>query len=87
MQIEITHEKNPLMGWDVCIKVTVEDTEKIASVVTTINMIPRPREEFEPPTSVYTKTLERVGNFPGENTVQVVVTDQNNVQTNGVDSW
>ena len=87
MNIEITHNQDPLMGWDVSVKVAAEGTEKIAGVAVYVNMIRVVSVDFDPALSVYTKEMERVGQFPGENVVQVVVRDQNNVETSGEDSW
>jgi len=88
MKIDIAHSKNPLMGWDLTIKVTAEAAEKIATFEVLVNMSPaEPQENFDPPISVFTKRLERKGNYPGENTVQVIVHDQNNNETSAEDSW
>jgi len=87
MQIEISHSQDPLMGWNISVRVTADGGEKIAGVTIQVNMIRVVNDEFDSPLAVYSKQLSRAGQFPGENVVQVVARDQNNVETCGEDSW
>lgn len=86
MKINISHIKNTLIGWDINVKVDAEGAEKIAGVEVRVNGFP---EISDSPgnLSSWEQFLTQKGVFPGNNAVEVRVTDQNGNDTNAKQGW
>jgi hypothetical protein len=86
LKINISHTKNTLIGWDIDVKVDAEGTEKISDVEVRVNGFPEIRDS-PGNLSSWEQQLTQKGVFPGNNTVNVRVTDQNGNDTNAKQSW
>ena len=87
MKIEITHARNPLMDWDIGVKATAESNEKITYVEVRINDFADVDETEDDPVDSWEKQLLQKGVFPGDNTVLVLVRDQNGKQSLAKQEW
>jgi hypothetical protein len=87
MDIDIGHERNPLMGWDVTVVVNADKSEKITFVRIDVNGFPEVKESVDPPVNRWRKSLTQQGNFPGDNKVLVVATNGNGEQSSAEDQW
>jgi hypothetical protein len=83
----LSHTKDPLMGWDIAASAKVDKSEKIARARIIVNGSSEFDESFDPPLSSWSKTLTQLGDFPGNNTVQLIVTDDQGNDTVAEDSW
>jgi hypothetical protein len=81
------HAKNPAEGWDISATAKADAGEKILRVQVTVNGFSAYDEIFAPPISNWQEQLEQQGQFPGENTVQVIVTSDKGDDTISDDSW
>ena len=87
MKISITHTRDPLMNWDVSVSVDAEAGEKIANVNVDINHLSAAREPQAPPVDSWEKDFPRVGQYPGDNVMEVVVLDQTGNETRKKKQW
>ncbi len=87
MKIDITHARNPLMDWDIDVKATAEHDEKITYVEIRVNDFADVDEIEDDPVDSWEKQLIQKGVFPGDNTVLVVVRDQNGKDTRAQQEW
>jgi hypothetical protein len=87
MIAEISHQKNMAMGWDISVSVKPEAGQAISAVEVSVNGFNRLSENFHPPASQWQKTLIQQGQYPGENQVEVKVTDSKGTQTRSLDQW
>jgi hypothetical protein len=81
------HAKNPAEGWDISATAKADAGEKILRVQVTVNGFGAYDKIFAPPISNWQEQLEQQGQFPGENTVQVIVTSDKGDDTISDDSW
>jgi hypothetical protein len=87
MKIAITHAKNPLIGWNIDVKVNAEKQEKIAFVEIRVNGFPEVSETQGEPEDSWERQLTQQGVFPGDNKVEVLVRDQNSNDTRAKQAW
>ncbi len=87
MDIQITHAKNPLAGWDIDVTVAAEGKELIARVRIEVNGFPECDEVATPNARKWHKQLTQQGEYPGDNKVVVTVTDDQGQDTSAVDEW
>jgi hypothetical protein len=87
MNIDLSHVRNPLMGWDIQVTVKADAGEKITSARIDVNGLPEFDQQLSTPLNTWQKTLVRQGNFPGENRVLVTVTNDKGEQTTDEDDW
>jgi uncharacterized protein YabE (DUF348 family) len=87
MKIAVTHARNPLMDWDINVKVSADTGEKIAFVEIRINDFPDVDETQDDPVDSWEKQLTQKGVYPGDNKVEVRVTDQNGKDTRAKQEW
>ena len=87
MQIDISHVKNPAVGWDVDVTVTGENNEKITRVKIEINGFPKIDEQIPGEPKKWHKGLVQQGVYPGENKVVVSVVDQDGNGSSARDEW
>ncbi len=87
MEVSSSHIKNPALGWDVTACAKAEKGEKIVRAQILVNDFPKYDESFDPPVSNWQKQLRQLGEYPGDNKVLVVVTDDKDEDTDSIDSW
>jgi hypothetical protein len=83
----LAHTKNPLAGWDISASAKVDKSEKITRGQIIVNGSSEFDETFDTPLSSWSKTLTQQGRYPGDNTVQLIVTDDQGNDTAAEDSW
>jgi len=87
MDVTSTHTKNPLADWDISASAKAGDDEKIARARILINGSVEYDKEFDPAVSSWQKHLVQKGQYPGDNTVQVIVTSDQGDDTGSDDEW
>ncbi|HUC28487.1 MAG TPA: hypothetical protein VMR80_02840 [Candidatus Acidoferrum sp.] len=87
MTVESTHSKNPLADWDVTASAKAEKGEKIARAQILVNGRSEYDESFDPAMSTWRVQLTQKGQYPGDNMVQVIITDENGTDTGSDDEW
>lgn len=87
MQINISHTKNTLIGWDVDVKVQAGSGEQIAAVDIRINEMPEQPEALEDGLTAWETELKQKGVYPGSNRVVVTATDQDGNATRSEQRW
>lgn len=87
MDITGSHSKNPALGWDIAATAKTGAGEKIARAQIHVNDLARYDRSFDPPISVWQEQLPQQGQYPGQNEVRVVITNDQSEDTEFVDSW
>jgi hypothetical protein len=87
MKPVLSHQKNPALGWDITASATVEKDEKIAHAQIIVDDFPEYDEDFDPPLDNWQKQLTQQGQFPGDNKVQLIITDDKGQGTVAEDEW
>jgi hypothetical protein len=82
-----THKKNPAIGWDISASAKADKGEKIARVQILVNDSPEYDKTFAPPISSWQEQLNQQGQYPGDNTVRVIVTSDKGEDTEAEDEW
>lgn len=86
MRVDLSHLKNPTMGWDVTVKAAADAGEKMFSVSIIINGATVTQESVDGISS-WNRTFRQQGYYPGKNTVRVEVTNDKGDETVGEDVW
>jgi hypothetical protein len=87
MDVISSHSKNPLIGWDIAASAKADKGEKIVRAQIIVNDFPEFDETFDSPLSNWQQQLQQMGEFPGGNTVRVVVTNDKGEDSESEDSW
>lgn len=87
MTVQSTHTKNPLADWDVAASAKADKGEKIVRAQVLVNGSSEYDKEFDPALSTWQTQLTQVGQFPGDNMVQVIITDEKGADTGSDDEW
>ena len=87
MTVTSAHAKNPLLGWDISASAKADAGEKIARVQIIINDSSEYDKTFDPPISSWQEQLSQQGEYPGDNTVEVIATNDKGDDTESEDSW
>ena len=87
MIVSSTHKKNPAIGWDISASAKAEKGEKIARAQIIVNGSSEYDKSFASPISNWQEQLNQQGQYPGDNTVQAIVTDDKGEDTESDDSW
>jgi hypothetical protein len=87
MTASSTHVKNGAAGWDITASVKADKEEKIARVQILVNGWSQYDQSFVPPIDNWQDQLNRQGDYPGDNTVQVIATSDKGEDTASYDSW
>jgi hypothetical protein len=87
MDVTSSHSRNPALGWDITACAKAEKGEKIVRAQIIVNDFPQYDESFEPPVSAWQEQLPQQGEYPGDNKVLVVITDDKYEDTESLDSW
>jgi hypothetical protein len=83
----LSHSKNPAIGWDITASAKVDKNEKIARAQILVNDSTEYDESFDSPLSSWQKQLHQQGQYPGDNTVRLVITSDAGDDTEAEDSW
>ena len=87
MQINISHARNPLIGWDVDVKVTADAGQQISDIEIRINQMEEQIAPLHDGLTSWETQLTSKGVYPGTNRVEVTVTDQNANASSAEQSW
>ena len=87
MTVGSTHTKNPLADWDISASAKADTGEKIARAQIFVNGSSEYDKSFDPFISSWQTQLTQKGQYPGDNTVQVIVTDDKGDDTGSDDEW
>jgi hypothetical protein len=87
MDVTSSHSKNPAVGWDISASAKAGKGEKIARAQIIVDDFPEYDKSFDPAISNWQEKLLQQGQFPGDNTVRVVITDDKGEETESDDSW
>ena len=87
MDGSLSHARNPLMGWDISATAKADKGEKISRVQIIVDDFPELDKSFPTPISSWQDTIKQKGQYPGDNTVRLVVTNDNEEESEYEDSW
>ena len=87
MKLTLSHQKNPAVGWDVSASAAADKNEKIVRAQIIVDDFPEYDETFASPLSNWQKQLTQQGQFPGDNKVQLIVTNDKGEDTESEDEW
>jgi hypothetical protein len=87
MIVTSAHAKNPLLGWDITASAKADAGEKIARVQIIINGSSEYDKTFDRPLSSWQEQLSQQGDYPGDNSVEVIATNDKGEDTESEDSW
>jgi hypothetical protein len=83
----LTHQRSDALAWDITASAKAEAAETISSVEVLVNGISEYSETFSRPTKQWQRTLTQKGQYPGDNTSQLIVTDDSGNETDFYDEW
>jgi hypothetical protein len=83
----LTHQKNPAVGWDVSASAKADKGEKIVRAQIIVDDFPEYDKTFDEPLSSWQQQLTQQGQYPGENTIRLVITNDQGEDTDAEDSW
>jgi len=83
----LSHQKNSAIGWDITASAKVDKGEKIARAQVLVNDSTEYDTSFDPPLSSWQQQLHQQGQYPGGNTVQLIITSDKGDDTDAEDSW
>jgi hypothetical protein len=87
MKPTLSHQRNPALGWDITASATAERDEKIVRAQIIVDDFPEYDESFDTPLNAWQKQLTQQGQFPGDNKVQMIITDDKGQDTASEDEW
>jgi hypothetical protein len=87
MDVTSSHSKNPAVGWDVTASAKADKGEKIVRAQIIVNDFAEFDKTFDSPLSSWQQQLHEQGQYPGDNTVRVVVTSDKGEDSESDDSW
>ena len=87
MDLKLSHQKDPAEDWNISASAKADKGEQIARAQIVVNDSTEYDESFDPPLNSWQKQLAQKGEYPGDNTVQLTITDANGVDTEAQDSW
>jgi hypothetical protein len=87
MDVTSSHSRDLAAGWDISASAKADKGEKIARAQILVNDFPEYDEQFSPPISSWQQQLRQKGEYPGDNTVRVVITSDKEEDAESVDSW
>lgn len=83
----LTHQRNGALAWDITASAKAEAAETISAVKVVVNGVSEYSETFSRPTKQWQRTLTQKGQYPGDNTIQLIVTDGAGNETDFYDEW
>jgi hypothetical protein len=85
--VSTQHAKNPALGWDISAVAKADAGEKIARAQIFIHGLVAYDNSFVPPIGNWEVLLTQKGQYPGENSVRVIVSNDKGEDTEADDSW
>jgi hypothetical protein len=86
MKINIAHIKNAVLGWDIDVNVQADAGQHISQVTVKVNGIPEVNESSDDLDS-WAEQLVQKGVYPGDNEVEVTVSDDKGDQSRAKQKW
>jgi len=87
MDATLSHSKNPAVGWDISASAKADKGEKIVRAQIIVDDFPEFDKTFDTPLSSWQQQLHQQGQFPGDNIVRLVITNDQGEDTETEDSW
>jgi hypothetical protein len=87
VEVTCSHSKNAALGWDISASAKAAAGEKITRAQILLNGFAKYDESFIPPLSNWQEQLPQQGEYPGENEVRVLITNDKGEDTESLDSW
>ena len=87
MDVTSTHTKNLLTDWDISASAKADKGEKIARAQILVNDFSEYDQLFDPPLTSWQEQLNQKGDYPGDNKVQVIVSNEKGEDFPSEDSW
>lgn len=87
MDISSRHEKDPAVGWDISASAKAGTGEKIVPAQIFVNGSSRSDQSFDPPIANWERQLPQQGQYPGDNAVRVIITDDKGQDSESDDFW
>ena len=87
MTVSSQHAKNPAVGWDISGAAKADAGEKIARAQIFINGLVAYDNSFVPPIGNWQVQLTQKGQYPGENTLRVIASNEKGEDTELDDFW
>jgi hypothetical protein len=87
MDVTSSHSRNLAAGWDIAASAKADKGEKIARAQIFVNDFSEYDEQFSPPVNNWQQQLRQKGDYPGDNKVRVVITNDKDEDAESVDSW
>ena len=87
MNLTLKHLKNPAAGWDITAAATADKGEKISRAEIFVNDFSQYDKSFNPPINQWQQQLSQQGQYPGDNSSQLRITNDNGEVAESDDSW
>ena len=87
MDVTSSHSKNAAAGWDISASAKAGAGEKIVRAQILVNDFSKYDGSFDPALSSWQKQLSQQGQYPGDNDVRVIVTNDKGEDTGSADAW
>lgn len=87
MEVTCSHSKNLVLDWDITASAKAATGEAIMRAQVFLNGFRKYDQSFNPPLSNWQHQLSQQGEYPGDNEVRVVITNDNGDDTESMDSW
>jgi hypothetical protein len=87
MKTTLTHAKNPASGWDISASASADAAEKIARAQILVGGATQYDKTFTPPINNWQQTLLQKGQYPGDNSSELIVTGDKGDDTESEDAW
>jgi hypothetical protein len=87
MIVTSTHARNSAAGWDISAAAKADEGERIARAQIIVNGFKEYEKTFNPPIRNWQQQLNQRGQYPGDNTVEVIATNDKGDDTEVDDSW
>jgi hypothetical protein len=87
MNASSTHQRSPAVGWDISASAKADKGETITRAQIVVNGSSQYDKTFASPVTSWQEQLNQQGQYPGENTVDVIVTNDKGEDTESEDSW
>jgi hypothetical protein len=87
VEVTSSHSKNPALGWDIAASAKAGAGEKISRARIFVNQLSRYDKSFDPPVASWQEQLPQQGEYPGNNEVRVVITNDRSEDAESADTW
>jgi hypothetical protein len=87
MDLTLSHQKNSAIGWDISAAAKAEGKERITRAQILVNDSTEFDKTFGRPLNSWAQTITQKGQYPGENTVQLIITTDKPEDCEAEDSW